>query len=470
MTKTAIYLRLSRADDESTSLDVQRRACRAALVAQGHDPARALEYPDDGVSGATPLDRREGMAALMADQPDLVVAWKLDRYARSLLQFADLVKWAQESGVTLTTADGNLNTSSAGGRMVANVLATFAEYERELIAERITAGHKERREQGRWPSGRAPFPFRIVRRDGAAYLDHDPSLVKQCLEQIDAFLSGGNYSSTSRHLPISLDQWRRTLQGVSLRGWREYRGQLVVQEDGHTPVQFAPEVVDAATYTRIQKRCTEVARSEVVNRPGTPVLSKMIWCVMKGTPHKMIGGTARGKRCYRCEQHCGAIMAELVEPAVHGAFLDRWGSTPLEHVEYIGGTDHSAAIADLEAGIERLLTAIEAGSGESVERLAKRLAERESELSRLRAEHSPEVREVRTPLDTPMYEPYMLADKGSRRAVLLDYGLRVEISRGPDRVAIGWERSGEAPSSERVAEWARLWEHHEEQSEREHGE
>ncbi|MFJ7209795.1 recombinase family protein [Streptomyces sp. NPDC098789] len=103
-----------------------------------------------------------------------MIAWKLDRFARSVSEFLKLVTWSEEHGVALATADGALNTSTPGGCLVATILAALAQWEREMIQDRVTAAHAERREQGRWIAGRAPFPYVMERRDRKAYLTEDP--------------------------------------------------------------------------------------------------------------------------------------------------------------------------------------------------------------------------------------------------------------------------------------------------------
>ncbi len=119
----AFSLRLSISSDESSSLAVQRRACRAQAVALGLDPDTAVEYIDEDVSGASALESRtEGMARILVDRPRVVIAWKLDRFARSVSEFLKLVTWSEEHGVALATADGALNTSTPGGRLVATIL------------------------------------------------------------------------------------------------------------------------------------------------------------------------------------------------------------------------------------------------------------------------------------------------------------------------------------------------------------
>ncbi|MEU7163178.1 recombinase family protein [Streptomyces morookaense] len=444
----AFSLRLSRASDDSSSIDVQRRACRAQAVALGFDPDTAVEYIDEDVSGASALESRtEGMARILRDRPKVVIAWKIDRFARSLSEFLKLVEWAEKHGVTLATADGALNTSSAGGRLVAKILASLAEWEREMIQERVTAAHEERRTQGRWLSGKAPFPYKIVREHekAPAYLAIDEGAAALCREQIQILLNGGTLAATSDALPIDRRQWKRLLKGVTFRGWREFNGELVTESDGVTPVQFAPEIVDASTHARIQERLKELAGGKKAPRRNHPWLGTMVSC-SRGC--KMHGGIGRGKRVYKCAH--GSIMGYILEPMVSTAFRDKHGDEPLYEVTYSGGIDHSAEMIDLGAARDRVTKAIAKVNGPALDTLVAKLTEIEAAYTRLEAEHAPDVTETWTRTNTLLWEAWDSTTEEIRRTLLLRYGCQVTVhpnGHPGGRVAITWDTTQQESDS-----------------------
>lgn len=441
----AFSLRLSRASDESSSFDVQLRACRAQATALGLDPDTAVIYEDYGVSGASTLEsRKEGFARILTDRPHVVIAWKIDRFARSLSEFLKLVAWAEEHGVTLATADGSLNTTSAGGRLIAKILVLLAEWEREIIQERVIGAHAERREQGRWISGKAPWPYRMERRDGKAYLAKDPEAFAACQDAVSALLDGGTLASTAAKLPIGRQQWRKLLRGVMLRGWREHGGTLVCEADGVTPVNFGPEVVDAATHKRIQERLAELAIGERAERRDAPWLAGMVFCHC-GAPYN--GGISSRKRpLYKCSAGHGSIMADVIEPAAENAFHEEHGSERLYAVSYSGGVDHSAEMADLDAKIKRGNANLLLMDADDAADLRALVSDLRNTRARLAAEHAPEVTETRTLTDTMLFEAWEGSDLEQRARLLRSAGLRVTVhprGHAGGRLSIEWAEVSE---------------------------
>ncbi|MFJ4796932.1 recombinase family protein [Kitasatospora purpeofusca] len=444
--RLAISLRLSRSDDASTSLDVQLRACKDSIRAAGHDPETAEVFIDNGVSGATPLNDREGMAELMTYRPTHVWAWKLDRYSRSVREFLNLVTWAETPNrrVILATADGSLNTGTPGGRLIAIILVALAEWERQMMTERILAAHQERREQGRWISGSAPFPYRTVREHpkAPAYLDADSAMVPLVIKGVAELLAGASLAATAKPLPIGRQQWRKLLLGVTLRGWRKHNGKLVVQEDGVTPVQFAPEVLDAVTYARLQARLAELAVGERIFRESAPILTGFVVCGRAGCS---FGGSIsnRKKQLYQCGNSHGSINADIIEPKVEAEFLSRFGNEPVMRAIHHGGIDNTAALLDLEAMRGRIITAIASLTGPSVDELTAKLTETDTTIAELKATHDPNVRTTYEPTDILLGDVWADATEDTKRRFLEEKGLRVTVYKAGHpggRLLIEWHQ------------------------------
>jgi DNA invertase Pin-like site-specific DNA recombinase len=162
--RTAIYARVSTNDQ---SCDMQLNELRAYATARGRE---AIEYVDSGWSGAKA--NRPALSRLMADarkrKIDAVTVWKLDRWGRSV---ADSIRSIQELvslGVRFIAATQNIDTDESNpmSRFLLHIMAAFAELEREIIRERVTAGVWAARAQGK----RLGRPKRVFRRDEALRL------------------------------------------------------------------------------------------------------------------------------------------------------------------------------------------------------------------------------------------------------------------------------------------------------------
>src|SRR5580704_1536870 len=142
--RCAIYTRKStehNLDLEFNSLDAQREACEAYIKSQEHEGWRLVpdRYNDGGLSGAS-LDRpalQQLLADVRAGKITIVVVYKVDRLTRSLADFAKLVELFDEFRVSFVSITQSFNTTSSMGRLTLNVLLSFAQFEREVIGERV---------------------------------------------------------------------------------------------------------------------------------------------------------------------------------------------------------------------------------------------------------------------------------------------------------------------------------------------
>jgi DNA invertase Pin-like site-specific DNA recombinase len=140
------YVRVS-TDEQDAGLEVQRESVRAACSVRGWVP---VFVEDDGWS-AKDLNRpgMELALGLLADGSyDTLVVSKLDRLSRSLLDFVGLVERSRREGWAIVALDLGVDTSTPAGEMMANVLASFAQYERRLIGERTRAALAVKKAQG----------------------------------------------------------------------------------------------------------------------------------------------------------------------------------------------------------------------------------------------------------------------------------------------------------------------------------
>jgi len=121
------------------------------------------DYDDDGYSGGT-IDR-PGLQRLLDDirsgQIDVIVVYKIDRLTRSLSDFANMVEVFDTKGVSFVSVTQQFNTTTSMGRLTLNVLLSFAQFEREVTAERIRDKIAASKKKGMWMGGQPPLGFDV---------------------------------------------------------------------------------------------------------------------------------------------------------------------------------------------------------------------------------------------------------------------------------------------------------------------
>jgi len=164
--RCAIYTRKSSdegLDQDFNSLDAQAEACSAYIASQRHEGwvAGKTRYDDGGISGGT-LERpalQRLLANIDAGQVQMVVVYKIDRLTRSLADFAKLVERFDAAGCSFVSVTQAFNTASSMGRLTLNVMLSFAQYEREVTAERIRDKIAASKKKGLWMGGMPPLGY-----------------------------------------------------------------------------------------------------------------------------------------------------------------------------------------------------------------------------------------------------------------------------------------------------------------------
>ena len=170
-TRCAIYTRKSSEEgleQDFNSLDAQREACAAYIASQRHEGWVMVKdrYDDGGISGGH-LDR-PGLVKLMSDieagHVDRIVVYKIDRLTRSLTDFAKLVERLDAAGASFVSVTQAFNTATSMGRLTLNVLLSFAQFEREVTAERIRDKIAASKKKGLWMGGNVPLGYEAEER------------------------------------------------------------------------------------------------------------------------------------------------------------------------------------------------------------------------------------------------------------------------------------------------------------------
>ncbi|MGC4025223.1 MAG: recombinase family protein [Mesorhizobium sp.] len=182
--RCAIYTRKSSEEgleQDFNSLDAQYAACAAYVASQTSEGwiLIAERYDDGGTSGGT-LERpalQRLLADIAAGRIDIVVVYKVDRLTRSLLDFAKLVEAFDKAATSFVSITQSFNTTTSMGRLTLNMLLSFAQFEREVTAERIRDKLAASKARGMWMGGTPPLGYRPDGRT-LAIVDEDAELVR----------------------------------------------------------------------------------------------------------------------------------------------------------------------------------------------------------------------------------------------------------------------------------------------------
>ena len=201
--RCAIYTRKSSEeglDMEFNSLDAQREACSAFIASQRAEGWVELPefYDDGGVSGGT-LERpalRRLLADIEARRVDVVVVYKIDRLSRALMDFAKLIEAFDRSEVTFVSVTQSFNTTTSMGRLTLNILLSFAQFEREVIGERIRDKFAASRKRGLWMGGTVPLGYAVKDRK-LVVVPHEAATVRMIFER---FCKIGSATTLARQI------------------------------------------------------------------------------------------------------------------------------------------------------------------------------------------------------------------------------------------------------------------------------
>jgi len=167
--RCAIYTRKSTEEglqQEFNSLDAQREAAEAYIVSQRHEGwvGVAAHYDDGGFTGGNM--ERPALQRLLADSArgaiDAVIVYKVDRLSRSLLDFAKMMEVFDQHQVSFASVTQQFNTATSMGRLVLNVLLSFAQFEREIISERTRDKIAATRRKGKWSGGHSLLGYDVI--------------------------------------------------------------------------------------------------------------------------------------------------------------------------------------------------------------------------------------------------------------------------------------------------------------------
>jgi site-specific DNA recombinase len=427
--RCAIYTRKSTTeglDSDFNTLDAQREAAEHYIRAQAHQGWNILpaHYDDGGFTGAN--TERPALQRLLDDvergDVDLVVVYKVDRLSRSLLDFARLMERFDKTGVGFVSVTQNFDTSSSMGRLVLNILLSFAQFERELISERTRDKIQAARRRGKWTGGQVSLGYRAEPDGrGLTIIPEEADLVRMMFELYVQTRSTGYVCHRLNELGFSTK--KHTSKKGKVRGGKRWHKSAVYQvlrnplyvgkirgKGGELHRAQHESIVPLATFEKVAALMTERTTGRLRrNRKAEYLLTGILRCGPCSSAMTTGLGTGRkGQRYryYRCVHqqsyggHCptgllpaakleDAVVAHVKDVATKGdirqRILDRFfDEKPALAAAEAERTVLLTRIDDLNAESKRLLGAFSAAGAGGGNTLAKRLGEIEAETDHLR--------------------------------------------------------------------------------------
>lgn len=303
--RCAVYTRKSTEeglDMEFNSLDAQREACEAYIASQKSEGWVELadRYDDGGFSGGT-LER-PALQRLLADiedgRVDVVVVYKIDRLSRSLMDFAKLVEVFDRNDVTFVSVTQSFNTTTSMGRLTLNILLSFAQFEREVIGERIRDKVAASRKKGMWMGGFVPLGYEVRNRK-LLINDAEAATVRMIFER---FVTVGSATALARTLAAEDVRTRRGRLIDKGFLYKLLNNRVYVGEAVHKGTAYPGEheaIITRALWDKVHGILRESPRVRAGRtRAATPALLKGLifgptGCAMTPTH------TRRGDKLYR---------------------------------------------------------------------------------------------------------------------------------------------------------------------------
>jgi site-specific DNA recombinase len=320
--RCAVYTRKSTEeglDKEFNSLDAQREAALAYIASQKHEGWTCVpqRYDDGGFTGGNM--ERPALQRLLNDiaagRIDCVTVYKVDRLSRSLLDFARMMEVFQQHNVAFVSVTQHFNTATSMGRLVLNVLLSFAQFEREIISERTRDKIAAARRKGKWSGGHPILGY-----------DIDPRTFKLVVNEQEAervraifalYLRHGTLAETLAHVhalgwthkrwltrkgherggsPFTKGSLHRFLCNVAYAGKVRYKNEVHQGEQ--------PAIVDENLWQQVQEALRANRQAAVVPKRGQSgaTLKGLLHCAACGSRMIHTHAVKNGSRYryYRC--------------------------------------------------------------------------------------------------------------------------------------------------------------------------
>jgi site-specific DNA recombinase len=354
-------------------------------------------YADDGVSGTVPLHERPEGRRLLEDAREgkfsTLLVYRLDWLGRSQLVTVDAHDRLQACGVALKSATEPIDTSNPSGRLIFQMLASFAEYERETIRERTQAG-LQRAYRGGKHFGAAPYGYRTDDRGFLQVVPEEAELVREIIENVAEGSTLYAEAKRLNDLGLATPGWRYGKKRPGTKLWSVMTVSNIVRQSAYSGVhrvrtnggkdvieQPVPAVLEPGLQERAMAVLEENSRYRNRKNDRRYLLRGLVRCATCGGACTGHNSTRRGKKYYYYACRAAKTYNFGLAPPHKASFVSA------EWLEELVWSDVRRFLEDPGEVLERLREQLDAAddAGELEARrkeLAKRLAARQAEKDR----------------------------------------------------------------------------------------
>lgn len=417
--RALVVVRLSRLTDESTSPERQREACEQLCDARGWTVVGVAEDLDVSAGTTSPFQRPtlsqwigdNGANPGRAGEFDVLVFYRVDRLVRRVRHLGQLLTWSEQYHVNMVSAtESHFDLSTPIGRVIAQLVASFAEMELEAISERIASAYQHNRKLGKWTGG-AQLPWGYLPREtkDGWRLFPDPEAVPVIHEVAERVLAGEPLRAVAhdlneRGVPTAKDrmnqhrgrplgkngkpfQWtsaglKRSMTSPTMLGYvtkreplrdahgnilrdakerKQYGPEEILRGSDGSPVQRAEPILTREVFDRVGIELAERENRKEPTKRTNALLLRVIYCDVCGRPaYQLRGGQGRSDR-YRCssaqyKSTCGnrTVVKSTLDDLVESAVLELLGSSERLSRVWDAGEDYAAELADLDVTLTDL--------------------------------------------------------------------------------------------------------------------
>jgi site-specific DNA recombinase len=375
-------IRLSHETDVTTSPERQKEAIELHAERHGHEIIGwAIDLDLSG--GVDPFERKELGDWLnnRADEFDAMCAWVIDRYSRSIPQWANFLKWSETHNKPFMTSDDVLDTSTVNGKMMAFVFVMCAQWEREMASLRAKSKNDKARRDGRYAGGALQYGYKPERQpDGSLKVVHHVEKLK-VLHQIVAWrLDGCSLRWICRELkkmkvkaPRGGEVWQesslhRILTSPTLLGYQLYKGRVICGDDG-MPRRFFDPLVSEDDFKKLLAARKATSEKYKGGKPSkglaTPYLLKDRGtcgnCGEKLYRYTRVRPRYADEEIYRCAKHrkqcekVPEVFLPKLERIVIEAIMEDLHDQEIHGQEFVPANDVSARLEQVNKVIDQNL-------------------------------------------------------------------------------------------------------------------